>query len=64
LLREARALASTVPLDEKKADKALNDAFRSKAEVKAKQESEWDASAKANYAKARALAADAQAAAR
>jgi phosphoglycerate transport regulatory protein PgtC len=64
LLREARALASAVPLDEKKADKALNDAFRSKAEVKAKQESEWDASAKANYAKARALAADAQAAAR
>jgi phosphoglycerate transport regulatory protein PgtC len=64
LLREARALASAVPLDEKKADKALNDAFRTKAEVKAKQESEWDTFAKANYAKARALAADAQAAAR
>ena len=64
VLREARALASAVPLDEKKADKALNDAFKTKAEVKAKAEGEWDTFAKANYAKARALAADAQAAAR
>jgi len=64
LLREARALATAVPLDDKKADKALNDAFKSKAEVKAKQESEWDIFAKASYARARALAAEAQAAAR
>jgi ABC-type Fe3+ transport system substrate-binding protein len=64
LLREARALASAVPLDEQKADKTLNDAFKSKADVKARQESEWDAFAKTNYAKARALALDAQAAAR
>jgi phosphoglycerate transport regulatory protein PgtC len=64
LLREARGLATSVPLDDKKADKALNDAFKSKAEVKAKQESEWDAFAKASYARARALAAEAQAAAR
>jgi hypothetical protein len=64
LVREARAAASTMPLDEKKADKALNEAFKSKAEVKAKQESEWDAFAKSNYAKARTLAEQAQAAAR
>jgi hypothetical protein len=64
LLRETRALASAVPLDEKKADKALNDAFKGKAEVKARAESEWDTFAKASYAKARTLAADAQAATR
>jgi ABC-type Fe3+ transport system substrate-binding protein len=64
LVREARALASAVPLEERRADKALNADFRSKAEVKGKLESEWDAFAKASYAKARALAADAQAAAR
>jgi phosphoglycerate transport regulatory protein PgtC len=63
LLREARVRASTVPLDEKKADKALSDAFAIQAEVRAKQESEWAAFATANYARARALAAEAQAAA-
>jgi ABC-type Fe3+ transport system substrate-binding protein len=56
LLREARAAATTMPIDEKKADKALNDAFKGKPEVKAKSEAEWDAFAKANYAKARTLA--------
>ena len=64
LVREARAAASTMPLDEKKADKALNEAFKSKPEVKAKQEGEWDAYAKSSYAKARTLAEQAQAAAR
>lgn len=63
-LSEARALASTVPIDGKRADKALNDAFKAKAHVKAKHESEWDAVAKANYAKARGLAEQALAAAR
>ena len=64
LLREARAAATAMPIDDKRADKALNDAFKGKAEVKAKQESEWDAFAKAGYAKARTLAEQAQAAAR
>jgi ABC-type Fe3+ transport system substrate-binding protein len=64
LVREARAAASAMPIDEKKADKALNEAFKSRAEVKAKQESEWDAFAKASYAKARTLAEQALAAAR
>jgi ABC-type Fe3+ transport system substrate-binding protein len=56
VLREARTLATAMPLDERKADKALNDAFKSKPEVKAKSEAEWDTFAKANYGKARALA--------
>ena len=64
LLRDARAAATAMPIDDKKADKALNDAFKNKAEVKAKHESEWDAFAKANYAKARTLAEQALAAAR
>lgn len=64
LVREARAAASTMPLDEKKADRALNDAFKSKADVKARQESEWDAFAKASYGKARAVAEQALAATR
>src|SRR5512132_1361035 len=54
LLREARTLASTVSLDDKRATKELNDAFKSKADVKARKESEWDAFAKTNYARARA----------
>ena len=53
-----------MPLDDKKADKTLNDAFKSKAEVKAKQESEWDAFAKSSYTKARTLAEQALAATR
>lgn len=64
LLREARAAATTMPIDDKKADKALNDAFKGKAEVKAKHESEWDAFAKANYGKARTVAEQALTAAR
>jgi phosphoglycerate transport regulatory protein PgtC len=64
LLREARALATAMPIDEKRADKTLNDAFRSKPEVKAKHEGEWDTFAKANYAKARTLAEQALTAAR
>ena len=64
LLREARAAATVMPIDDKKADKTLNDAFKSKADVKAKHEAEWDAFAKASYAKARTLAEQALAAAR
>jgi ABC-type Fe3+ transport system substrate-binding protein len=56
LLKEARQLASSVPIDDRKADAALNGAFKKQAEVKAKHESEWDAFAKANYTKARTLA--------
>jgi spermidine/putrescine-binding protein len=63
-LRDARALATSMPLDERKADKALNDAFKSKPEAKAKSEAEWDTFAKANYGKARALADQAFATAR
>ncbi|MBI3635089.1 MAG: extracellular solute-binding protein [Candidatus Rokubacteria bacterium] len=64
LLREARALAFSVPLDEKKADKTLNDAFRAQADVKAKSETEWDAAAKTHYARARGVAEQATAAVR
>lgn len=64
LLAEARALASAVPIDDKKADRALNDAFKSKPEVKAKHEADWDTFAKANYARARGLAEQALTAAR
>ncbi|MBI4247224.1 MAG: ABC transporter substrate-binding protein, partial [Candidatus Rokubacteria bacterium] len=64
LLSEARQLASTPPIDDKKAGQALNDAFKKQPEVKARHETEWDAFAKANYAKARALAEQALAGAR
>jgi phosphoglycerate transport regulatory protein PgtC len=64
LLREARGLASAVPLDDKTATKALNDDFKARAEVKAKHETQWDTFAKANYAKARTLAEQAVTAAR
>jgi ABC-type Fe3+ transport system substrate-binding protein len=56
LVREARAAATAMPIDDRKADKALNDAFKSKPEVKAKSEAEWDAFAKTSYAKARTIA--------
>lgn len=63
LLREAKTLASTVPIDEQRAaDKTLNDAFKGEAELKAKTETEWDRFAKANYARARSLAEQALAA--
>ena len=50
---EARKLASTVPLDARLAsDKAFNDAFKDKPEVKSRLETEWDTTAKSNYGKA------------
>jgi ABC-type Fe3+ transport system substrate-binding protein len=64
LLRDARAAVTTMPIDEQKADRTLNDAFKTRAEVKAKHEAEWDAFAKASYAKARTLAEQALTAAR
>jgi ABC-type Fe3+ transport system substrate-binding protein len=52
-LAEARRLASTVPLDGKlAADKAFNQAFKDKPDVKSRLETEWDSAAKSNYAKA------------
>jgi hypothetical protein len=52
-LAEARKLASTVPLDAKRAsDKAFNEAFKDKPEVKSRLETEWDTAAKSNYGKA------------
>ena len=56
-LAEARRLASTVPIDGKRAsDKDTNAAFKSKADVKSRLETEWDTFAKASYARARELA--------
>ena len=56
-LAEARRLASTVPLDANRAgDKDVNEAFRSKPDVKSRLETDWDAAAKSAYAKARELA--------
>jgi hypothetical protein len=56
-LAEARGLASAVPLDGKgAADKDVNEAFRSKADVKSRMETEWDSFARSNYLKARELA--------
>jgi phosphoglycerate transport regulatory protein PgtC len=52
-LAEARWLASTVPLDGKlAADKAFNDRFRDKPDVKSLLETEWDTTIKASYGKA------------
>jgi len=54
LLNEARSLVTTVPISEEKAnDPTLNQNF---AEESAKYETEWDSTAKANYAKAKKLA--------
>jgi ABC-type Fe3+ transport system substrate-binding protein len=64
LLDEARAAASTVPIDAKRADRSLNDAFKTKADVKGKHETEWDTVARASYARAKTLAEQALAAAR
>ena len=56
-LAEARRLASAVPIDGKRAsDKDTNAAFKSKADVKSRLETEWDTFAKASYARARELA--------
>jgi len=45
----------------KAADKAINKAFKEKAELKSRLETEWDTFAKANHAKARGLAEQAAA---
>ncbi len=56
-LAEAWRLASAVPIDGKRAsDKEINAAFKGKAEVKSRLETEWDTFAKASYTKARDLA--------
>jgi ABC-type Fe3+ transport system substrate-binding protein len=53
-LAEARRLASTVPLDARRAsDREVNAAFKDKPEVKARMETEWDTAAKSGYARAR-----------
>ncbi len=62
---EVRRLLTAVPLDDKRAsDKGLNDAFKAKADTKAKLETEWDTFAKGSYAKAKDLAEKAVAAIR
>ena len=59
-LAEARRLAGTVPLDGKlAADKAFNQAFKDKPDVKSRLETEWDSAAKRNYGKAIDRAAEA-----
>jgi hypothetical protein len=59
-LAEARKLASTVPMDARQAgDKATNDAFKDKPDVKSRLETEWDTAAKVSYARAKDLAASA-----
>ncbi len=59
MVAEARSLATKVPVSEAQAkDKDYNKAFRGKekTEARAKLETEWDATAKANYSKAKELA--------
>lgn len=59
MVAEARSLTTRVPVSEAKAkDKEFNKAFRGKekTETRAKLETEWDTTAKANYAKAKDLA--------
>lgn len=59
MVAEARSLATRVPVSEAKAkDKEFNKAFKGKekTEIRAKLETEWDTTAKANYAKAKELA--------
>ena len=65
LIGEAKALASQVPIDDKKAsDKEVVGAFKSKSGLKAQLETEWENFARANYAKAKELADKALALAR
>ena len=60
LLDEARAIVSTVPISEQKAnDPAFNKSFSDSTKVRAKFETEWDAGAKSNYIKAKQLATQA-----
>jgi len=49
----SKSFADAIEKGIKRADKTLNDALKSKADVKAKHEAEWDAFARQNYAKAR-----------
>jgi ABC-type Fe3+ transport system substrate-binding protein len=57
LIAEARKFASQVAIDEKKAsDKEVVAGFRGKTGLKAQMETEWETTAKANYAKAKELA--------
>jgi ABC-type Fe3+ transport system substrate-binding protein len=56
-LAEARRLASTVPLDARRAsDREVNAAFKDRPDVKSRMETEWDTAAKGGYARARELA--------
>jgi spermidine/putrescine-binding protein len=62
MVTEARGLATKVPMPEAKAnDKDFNKAFKGKekSEARAKLETEWDATAKANYSRAKELASKA-----
>ena len=58
LLAEAQILVSTVPISETQAnDSIFNQNFKEEAtQVQARYETEWDSTAKANYAKAKKLA--------
>ncbi|MBM4338487.1 MAG: extracellular solute-binding protein [Deltaproteobacteria bacterium] len=59
MVAEARSLATKVPVTEAQAkDKEFNKAFlpKEKTETRAKLETQWDATAKANYSKAKELA--------
>jgi len=59
MVAEARSLVTRVPLPEARANsKDFNKAFKGKVktEARAKLETEWDATAKANYSKAKELA--------
>jgi spermidine/putrescine-binding protein len=62
MVAEARSLVSKVPVSEANANnKDFNKAFKGKekTETRAKLETEWDATAKANYSKAKELASQA-----
>ncbi len=67
LVAEARKLATSMPIDARKAsDKEVNAAFRdkAKADAKSKLETEWDTFAKATFARAKDMAEKAAAAIR
>jgi hypothetical protein len=56
-LADARRLASTVPIDARRAsDREVNAAFKERPDVKSRMETEWDTAAKSSYARARELA--------
>jgi ABC-type Fe3+ transport system substrate-binding protein len=62
---EARKLASQAPINDKRAsEKEVTGAFKSKSGLKAQLETEWENFARANYAKAKELAAKALASAK